>query len=131
MVQACWSLRDDNPEVIPHSVRSRRSSSASSLNRLCGPAWPAPGRDVAASGTGLALHVVSSGTCDNEREWAGPVDTKHTKTRPPKPSPALPQTQVPPPTADRTELALPLAPAITSSILTIVPCRIISSVLYF
>lgn len=38
MVQACWSLSDDSPEVTPYSVGSRRCSSASSLNRPCGPA---------------------------------------------------------------------------------------------
>lgn len=54
MVQACWSLSDDDLEITLHSVRSRRSSSAWSLNRQCGPTWPVLGRDAAASGTGLA-----------------------------------------------------------------------------
>lgn len=117
MVQACWSLSDDSPEITPYSVGSRRCSSASSLNRPCGPALLGGGggggalrlwtqaqlagrRPFASCSVGAASacgfpkgHVVTRG--DGQDRW-----TPNT----PKPSPALPQTQVPPPTADRAEL---------------------------
>lgn len=99
MVQACWSLSDDSPEITPYSVGSRRCSSASSLNRPRGPALPGEGgrRCTAALDTGPAgrkevLRFLfrgsclcmwfPQGTCGNKRGWAGPVDTKHTKTLP-------------------------------------------------